>query len=510
MDIRPIDKPIIPGSRSSAPQLRMLVIALISILMGVMLLVSWLAGGEKPLLASAILVSLLLCIVPFLFWRSDPTPLSPVYITVIYLLLAYHIKYFSSVLEIEHVQEFFQGVLSDERLVTQVFGMLALGMVTYLAGFYYAPPIIIRWVAGWKLPFSTGYDSQWTRRIFVIGLIGLASLALQFALGMWSSFAGLGENWDPRFNQVLAYLLNYFWLAVIGSVLWIFSRQRKGLFGLFSTLVLLGVALFLIFFVLGSKTWMISFVLWIIMAIYMNQRRIASPWIAISMIVVIVFAFIIVPDFRDRYWDQYGQNPGGINTYVDVGVETLSGLSIQGTNFSRSFGDLISRFAGVDNAAMVISRIPAHFDYRYFIDFAFIIFSLFPRFLVPFKPATSLGTWYSYVLVGGGAAAAPHPVAEGYLNFGWLGVAIFFWFWGVYQAVWYRGFYLPRKDSPTARLLYAFFLIEFVGFGGWITGSLLRLPSQIISLIPLLIILNIGGSVYLAAKPNKNNPAGSP
>jgi len=153
-------------------------------------------------------------------------------------------------------------------------------------------------------------------------------------------------------------------------------------------------------------------------------------------------------------------------------------------------GMLLTRFGGAENAARTIDLFPDHFDFFYFQDITLIPFSIIPRVIFPCKPTSQTAAFYSQKVAGMiyGGSAAPHPVAEGYLNYGFPGVVILFWIWGVTQALLYRGFYLPRQGNFIIEALYAYYMLEFVSFGGWITGLLAGLPGKFLVLMPLLYI----------------------
>jgi len=88
-----------------------------------------------------------------------------------------------------------------------------------------------------------------------------------------------------------------------------------------------------------------------------------------------------------------------------------------------------------------------------------------------------------------GGKAAPHPFGEGYFNAGVLGIVLLSWLWGVSHSVLYKGFLGTGADSAVVAVLYAFFLLRFIGFGGWLIPRWVALPNVIIMLVPAIGIL---------------------
>ena len=120
--------------------------------------------------------------------------------------------------------------------------------------------------------------------------------------------------------------------------------------------------------------------------------------------------------------------------------------------------------------------VPEPLGYFYFSDLFSLPFSFVPRLVFPWKPDPQTPAAYTFEVAGmlSGGSAAPFPVAEGYMNAGWIGVIILFWLWGVYQSLLFYGFYLPRRRDALIQILYIFLMVQSVSFGNWITGQILE------------------------------------
>lgn len=440
-----------------------------------------------------VVLSLLICIVPFLMPSEESLILSPLYITMAYLAISYPIKFIAVRAGLEYVKEDYPGMFADETLMIKVFIVFIMGVISYLLGYYRPPRGLIPWLTSLRMPFSALPTGSWPKRIMVIFAIGWGIVILQMYIKTWSIFAGLGENWGVKTNQVFSYLFQYTWFAYIAAGLWSLSRRNdKSMSGLFICVIIIFGTITASLIWLGSKTWLIYSVYWIILGAFMVGRRPLVWLIAPILLLFILFTFSFTSSYRTIYLHQFGPTSNiGLGVF-EVTKEAMINLDENSMGFTKPLGLMISRFGGIDNAAKVVSLFPDKYDYFYFYDISLFPLSIVPRAIFPQKPQPITKTFYSVKVAGMiyGGSAAPHPVAEGYLNLGFLGVIILFWIWGLIQSLLYRGFYLPRRDNFIVGTLYAYYMLQFVGFGGWFTGLITGLPGQFIVLIPLLLILN--------------------
>jgi hypothetical protein len=436
-------------------------------------------------------VSVVLCALPFALYKREPTPLAPTYLTMLYLFLAYPLKLVAVRMHMPYVFEDYPGLLWDDALVSRALWLLVLGLVGYFVGYYRPPRLFIAPLTRARLPLSGRLDGRWPWRVLLVSAVGWGSLAAQIVTGFWSTFASLGRNWSPGLNQIYAYSGNYLWFGCIAAGLWLVGRQRKDLLGIVLCVATLGIAGVLIVFLFASKTHLIFPIIWLAMAFYMAGRRPSLALIVVALCLVALVAFTFVPTYRSTYLQRYGHAVAASESFVSTGAESLRTLSSTPVGLSETLGLLVTRFGGIDNAARVVDWIPERFGFLYFREILLVPFSLIPRAIFPNKPSLNVGRLFTVEVAGmtSGGAAAPHPVAEGYFNLGWIGVPVLFWIWGLYQSLLYHGFYLPRKESPLVQTLYAYYALQAIGFGGWIISSLLGLPGNIVFLLPFVLIL---------------------
>lgn len=445
-----------------------------------------------PSILLPVTVGLVLCALPFVLRRFEPSPLAPIYLTLVYMALAYPIKLLAVRAGMPYVSEDYIGLLSDDGLVTEVLWLFVVGLIAFFLGYYRPPRVFMRPLARWHIRRRGVLDSGWPWRALAVGAVGWASLAAQMALGVWSSFAGVAENWDPRFNSFFSYTANYFWLGLIAATLWLWGRQPKQPLGVLICGLNIAITLTLTVFFFAAKMWILFAVIWFLMLAYMAGRRPAGIVAGSAVLAALFFAFSYVPTYRSAYIDRYGGGTQELGLFVKTGYETMKTLGDSPADPLEVAGRIVTRFGGVDSAALVIHLVPDQFGYWYFRELLTLPFSVIPRAILPQKPDFNPTPIFNVDMTGGtsGGATAPHPVAEGYFNLGWVGVPIVFWIWGVYQALWFRGVYLPRPGAPLVCVIAAYYLIKSVLMGDqWIIGSLLGIPGQLLALIPLVIVL---------------------
>jgi len=442
---------------------------------------------------------------PIAVYRSQKTPVAPVYLTVLFIFIAYPVKLLAVRMYVPGVIEEFAGRLFDDEAVALVLWMLCAGTLAYYVGYYRAPKFLIRFVSKARLPISTHINQQWYMRALLVSLIGWGCFVFQVSAQTWSSFAGLGESWDPRYNQLLSYLFNYVWYGMIAAAVWLsFRNLKRSWSGIVISVGIVAATLVIVLFLMGSKTWLMSPFLYLFAVLYMNKRKVPFWLVGSVTFLVMLFAFTFIPQYRNNYLELDSGSRSKVSDFYETGNRTLSQLDDSSVDTVDSMSNMFNRFGGIDNAVRVMEVVPAPIEYFYFSDLISLPFSFVPRLVFPWKPSPETPTVYTMEVAGmvNGGSAAPFPVAEGYINLGWAGVIILFWMWGVYASVLFNGFYLPRRENPVVQLLFAFFLVQAVGFGNWITGLFLGTPGQLITLIPLIFIFRGFRSPIFKRSPN--------
>lgn len=447
------------------------------------------------LLSLSIALSFSLCLAPFIFYKMEPSPLAPIYLTMIYLAISYPGKLLAVRNRLDYVEESFRGLLWNDELVIQTIFLLIIGLLAFFIGYYRTPQSILNKLAKLKLSFGSEIDRSWPYKVFMIAVIGWGSVLVQILIGSWSTFAGLGDNWNPNTNQLFSYLFNYVWYAFIAAGLWVFSKNNfRSDLKTIACLGLIAVTILFSIFFLGSKTWLVYPIFWLFAAAYVVGRRPSIVLSIATLLIVMIIAFSFVSIYRSAYLENFGKEITISSEIFDF-TKNLEEDIIENTKVDTSVGHIFTRFGGIDAAVRTISLVPNRYDYHYFRDFPFVFFNIIPRIIWSDKPLPYSGSFFSIYIYGmtSGGSASPHPVAEGYLNLGWLGVLMLFWLWGLMQALLYRGIYLPHSRLGLIGTLYLFYFLQVIGFGGWLSGFIAGLPQQIIVLLPLIFIFRSFG-----------------
>jgi hypothetical protein len=390
------------------------------------------------------------------------------------------------------VSEDYPGLFDDAGVMIRVFLGFILGMIALYAGYYMAPRAAISAIASLRFGYVSRVSERWPLGLLIVGVVGWFSVAAQMLLGTWSTFAGVGESWRPEFNQLFAYVFNYVWFCFIGAALWVFWKDApRSTVGYVIAIGIIVLTMGIAAVIFGSKTWTVYPVFWLCWAAYAAGRQPSRVLVAVLLAGTILISFSFVTAYRAIYLDEYGTGAEIGLSAVNVAGRAIGEGVRDEQSLETSVGRFVNRLGGVDNAARVMTLFPDVYPYFYFRDLLLVPLSIVPRFAFPWKPTPEAPSFYSVEVAGMlyGGSASPHPLAEGYLNGGLVGVIALFWFWGVLQAVVYRGLYLPRRSSLAVTTLYGYIMLDVVGFGGWIVGLTSGLPAQVLVTLPALALL---------------------
>ena len=422
--------------------------------------------------------------------------IEPVLLTSVYLVVAYPLRLLSLKAGLPGAVGQYPGLLANEAVATRTIWISVLGLWAYYVGYFISLPGVERWLAQLNLPFtgSRARSSNPGGALLVIG-IGFAVLAFELATGMWTGGPGTetGANWSAQANQILVFLKYYIWLGFIGVALWLLEHREEPR-PLLRTAALAAVGATLLYSLgLGSKRWLMFPVLWIGAAAYLNRRERLMKLLAPALVGVAVVSFLVVPVWRTLYSTQ-AQGGVSITRNIQIGVDALSAGLEDPPDTDMILAPIVNRFNGIDNVAQVQQKVPDRVDYRYFSGLLQLPVGLVPRFLWPEKPDNAIENTNLYTVqvaeMTAGGKAAPHPIGEGYFNAGLTGAAVIPWLWGLAQRLLYSGFYVPRKTSYVVVVLYLFFWLKFVGFGGWFVPEMVALPGILVVLMPAVVLLS--------------------
>ena len=175
-----------------------------------------------------------------------------------------------------------------------------------------------------------------------------------------------------------------------------------------------------------------------IVGLYIVVRR-SIPWTPILVtVVVLLFLQVGKQEYRGKFWGADADTTIGIvdrakfwlNTSLSLWSDAL--LSTNGGEASSS--ELAYRTASraslLGQVAHVLELTPSQVPFQGGQTYTYLAITLIPRFIWPDKPSISQANQFYQVAYGltdekdlGKVSIAVGSMAEGYINFGWLGVA---------------------------------------------------------------------------------------
>ena len=198
-------------------------------------------------------------------------------------------------------------------------------------------------------------------------------------------------------------------------------------------------------------------------ALYISERR-KTPKLAIVIVAIYVLFFQVAKEpFREAYWDA-GETGTGMDRLEAGGrMERLAFWTreskarwkgaLTGTS-GETVIDLLyvstSRLSLLTQAAHVVELTPSEVPYQHWLLYSYLPISLIPRFLWPQKPSIDEANKFYQITYGLAYEEMPVSIAvgsmtEGYISFGWLGVACVMFLIGVFMDFVQRNFF--SKDT---------------------------------------------------------------
>lgn len=446
--------------------------------------VMWLGVSDE---LHAILLSLLFSVhlIPFVLWRHEPHFFSPLYLTIIFFMLSFPIRALMYLAFPDDVQGIFPPPV-DEKLMTDALIYSIVGIGIYVVGYYHPPRIALEFFR--KLPLRKA-DNRWGIRIFSLYLVGWAVRLYSIETESLATFV-TGEGARIESSTVLHYLAQMSTVSYILAWVYFFQVEKRtsSRWSLVLALAVMEGSYQLV--IGGSRRMLIELFLYPVMGYYLitkargvrvSMRRMVVALISISAITVLgIFPYI--KSYRSIYIASFG---GRMVVDLDLNLEIASKAFldvVSSTGAGSSEGtwgivDFLGRQHGFDSLLLVLFYVPATYDYIYGKELLTLPFALIPRALWPDKPIVSAGAYFSNVIVGGDTALGStglYSIADGYLNFGFLGIPLIMWLTAILQRVIYSSWCLPHKDNVFATAVYIFLLVDLFAPGFFIFSSLLQ------------------------------------
>jgi hypothetical protein len=327
-------------------------------------------------------------------------------------------------------------------------------------------------------------QTQYVRMVLVVtSLLGLSE---QFAHA-----AGEGAK------QMLTIIVT---LLPIVAFCILFHAYLRGESSLVDKLLIAGFLLSR--FIIGlASGWLGSFASIVVIcgAVYLLEKR-KVPRVAVLLVIIFTLFFQVGKrEFRETYWQ------GGTEASKIERVKFWAETSLNkwgdaftdptGLELNEALNASLSRMSLLTQTANVVDKTPRVVPYQFGHLYAYMIYTLIPRFIWPNKPSVSDANRFYQVAYGLSGEDALDSVAigvgtmpEAYISFGWFGVLGIMFLLGIFYDVYQRTFF--AKSSGGLMFCIGVALIpQMIGIEAQMAGYLGGILQQV--LLTLIIFLPV-------------------
>jgi hypothetical protein len=244
-------------------------------------------------------------------------------------------------------------------------------------------------------------------------------------------------------------------------------------------------------------------------AIYLMELRRMPRWPIVFVVLFTLFFQVGKDDFRKTYWqgggisqqeqeDRIQRVAFWIQNSFDKWNEALSNSS--GEAFRRAINPSVSRISLLNQTANVVELTPSVVPYQYGWLYSYMAITWIPRFVWPDKPSVSEANHYYQVAYGlsteddlGSVSISVGLLTEGFINFGWAGVAGIMFLAGIFFDFYQRTF-LAKTSGALMTGIGVILLPQFLAVESQIAqyvGGILQ--QVVVALIVMMPILQIHG-----------------
>jgi len=245
-------------------------------------------------------------------------------------------------------------------------------------------------------------------------------------------------------------------------------------------------------------------------AIYLMEKR-RVPRAALVFVVLFTLFFQVgKEDFRKTYWGGSGQGTaqeqGGkvervafwAQNSFDKWNEALNDDT--GESFRRALNPSVSRISLLNQTANVVEQTPSVVPYQYGWLYSYMAITWIPRFVWPDKPSMSEANQFYQVAYGlsteedlAKVSISVGLLTEGFMNFGWPGVAVIMFLTGIFFDF-YQKTFLSKASGPLMTGIGVILLPQFIAVESQMAQYLGGIMQQIVvALIVMLPIIRISG-----------------
>jgi hypothetical protein len=246
-------------------------------------------------------------------------------------------------------------------------------------------------------------------------------------------------------------------------------------------------------------------------AIYVAERKRVPKAALFAVVLFTLFFQVGKEDFRKTYWQAQGQvkaeeqdSGGGLErvtfwaqTSLDKWQEALTDPG--GGAFRDAINQSIARIALLPQTANVIEQTPSVVPYQNGWLYSYMVVSFIPRFIWPEKPSVSEANRFYQVAYGltaeeelNSTTISAGLLAEGFINFGWVGVVGIMFAVGIFFDFYQRTFLAESAGvlmNGIGLILLPGFLAIEAQIALYLSGIIQQVAVLIVVMLPVVRIL---------------------
>lgn len=456
-------------------------------------------------------------VIPFLLRRDDM--FSPVYATLIFFGIAFPARAAMYIFWPDDVVGIFPPPV-ENAMMTQALLWSTVGMCAYLFGYYSCPKVALRPGVRFTLRQpSPGIAG----RVLILYLFGWTVRLYQILTGSLLTFL-IGDNVRTDIVTPLAYLADTTIIAYVAVWALVFEgRPQRSRFLLAVVITIIETAYDVL--VGGAKLPLLQVLFFPIMAyqlMLLAQRRpLRLDRLAVALAAGMLASVFVVFPYIGAYRDAYISNVG-TNAVVDLGdnrkIAAIAARELSDNNATEDnrIGDrvqaVVNRQHGLDSLLLAMSTIPSVYPYAYGVELLNVPLTLVPRIVWPNKPSFTAGDYFSNAVVGGDTklgSTGLFGIADGYLNFGVIGIPLIMWLVGTIQRVVYDGWYKAHAPNIIAVSFYLYLLPQLLAPGFYIIAALVQ-RGVVMFFIYRFLASGAGGLFSRSREVSRNSVSAMP
>jgi oligosaccharide repeat unit polymerase len=228
-----------------------------------------------------------------------------------------------------------------------------------------------------------------------------------------------------------------------------------------------------------------------------------------SVVVVIGLTILITLKYFNRL------KPGIVIIWLGASLTLISVLTElrtenQGLNVNRDnmVDAIIGSGNGLDSyrSALIMELVPENAPYQYGKSYLGIFSLAIPRSVWPTKPNTAVGPWVKEEVFGISNVRnngwPPGIIAEGYINFGYVGVLVMPFFYGAFLRIFYNSARPLLGRSVLGTVIYASSLYPLC-FSGLSNNIALGVVAWLYSIVPMIVFAALVCKRSLQVQPGQ-------